>query len=125
MRVLISDEHALASIPAHSLVAYVQAEGWSATGLYGEFSTVFERGNSPEIIIPRSEEIGDYASVVSQIIDTLSREEGRDQLQVFSDLVSADKDLIRLSAKSGDEAGIIAIENGIQFIQHSFSLLSP
>ena len=123
MRVLISDPASLATIPPHSLIAYAKAQGWQPTEAFGETSVVYEKEGAPELILPKSSDIGDYEDIVFQVIETLSRAEERGQLQIFSDLVSADKDNIRLSAKSGSADGVIGLDTGLGFLQSSYLLL--
>lgn len=123
MRVRISDGKALREISPHSLAAYVKSQGWYPAEEYGDSSLVFEKSGFPEIIVPKTSEIGDYEYSVSQVIAALSKIEDRGELQVFNDLITSDKDVIRLTAQGEGHSGTIAVTDGLGFLQNSFNLL--
>ena len=123
MRVEIQDNIALAEISPLALFAYVRAQGWSRVGRYGENSIVLAKEGAPEVILPTTDGVGDYVSVVRTLISIFSRYENRGELQVYRDLVGADKDTIRLRAPSGEENGSIDLNRGLGFIKGSYDLL--
>lgn len=123
MQVKISDREALGSIPPHSLVAYVLSQGWQPAEGYGQHSTVYEKLGFPELIVPRTADIGDYEYSVSQIVSALAKIEDRSQMQIFEDLVTSDKDRIRLSATGEGQGGSINLYDGLGFINNSYLLL--
>ena len=45
-------------------------------------SDVYVGESRPEIIVPRTERLGDYASVVATLIDTFAGVTGQDELSV-------------------------------------------
>src|ERR1700730_5246742 len=98
MKATIEDRDALAAVSPSALSAYVRAEGWSSVEKFGEHSDVFVRDKHPELILPGIDTLGDYPDVVSNIIRLLARSENRDEMQVYKDLVVADRDVIRVRA---------------------------
>lgn len=73
MKATIQDRDALLAVSPAALSAYARFEGWSKTEPYGEFSDVYAADGLPEIILPRTEQLGDYASVVSTLIGIFAR----------------------------------------------------
>ena len=102
MRVSIRDKGPLNEISPAALSAYARAAGWTRTDSYGDSSDVYESDGLPEIIVPRTQRLGDYANVVSQLIDIFAEVAGTDELSLYRDLVSSDRDVIRVR---GDEGG--------------------
>ena len=52
-------------------------------------SDVYVGESRPEIIVPRTERLGDYASVVATLIDTFAGVTGQDELSVYRSLATA------------------------------------
>ena len=76
MKTSIQDRDALLALLAVSpvaLSAYARAEGWSKAEAYGDFSDIYVADGLPEIILPRTENLGDYADVVSTLIGIFAR----------------------------------------------------
>ena len=96
MRVSIRDKGPLSEISPAALSAYARAAGWTRTDSYGDSSDVYTSDGLPEIIVPRTQRLGDYANVVSQLIDIFADVAGTDELSVYHDLVSSDRDVIRV-----------------------------
>ena len=53
--------------------AYVRALGWERSEAYGDHSDVYAADRLPEIILPRTQVLGDYANVVSQLIEIFAK----------------------------------------------------
>ena len=87
MKVDIRDRDALPAIPPDALSAYSLAAGWS------------------EIILPRTQRLGDYASVVPKLIDIFTQVAERDELALYYDLVSASRDVVRYEPEEAMTAG--------------------
>ena len=105
MRVSIRDKGPLSEISPAALSAYARAAGWTRTDSYGDSSDVYVSDGLPEIIVPRTQQLGDYANVVSQLIDIFADVAGTDELSLYRDLVTADRDVIRVGpAEAGDGA---------------------
>ena len=105
MRVSIRDKGPLNEISPAALSAYARAAGWTRTDSYGDSSDVYASDGLPEIIVPRTQQLGDYANVVSQLIDIFADVADTDELSLYRDLVTADRDVIRVGpAEAGDGA---------------------
>ena len=51
-----------------ALSAYARAAGWTKTESYGDHSDVYTGEELPEIILPRTQRLDDYAAVMSQLV---------------------------------------------------------
>ena len=113
MRVSIRDKRRLNEISPVSLSAYACAAGWRRTDNYGDFSDVYTADGLPEIILPRTQRLGDYAIVVSRLIEIFADVADTDELSLFRDLVSFDRDVIRVSAYKGGD-GVASANDRIE-----------
>ena len=103
MKTSIQDRDALLAVSPVALSAYARAEGWSKAEAYGDFSDIYVADGLPEIILPRTENLGDYADVVSTLIGIFARVADVDELTLYRDLVTADRDVIRMRAADSDD----------------------
>jgi len=127
MRVEILDAASLKSVSPTALRSFAVFEGWKSIERYGNTSQVYAResgGRSVEIVLPTIEEIGDYATVVSQVIAIFARELDRDQLSVFRDLTHADRDVIRIRATEAGDDGSIMIDPGVDLVANARNMLA-
>ena len=69
----------------------------------------------PEIIVPRTERLGDYASVVAMLIDTFADVADEDAMTVYRDLVTADRDVVRVRAGESDD-GSVGLDDGVNLV---------
>jgi len=123
MKTSITDPAALRSITPAALVAYALSEGWTRAESFGDHSDVYQRASSSELILPGTDSLADYPEVVSSILQILSADEGRDELQLFRDLVGADRDVIRVRAPEADDDGSVSIDAGVELVLHSRDML--
>ncbi len=123
MKARVEDIDALRAISPSAMAAYVRAEGWVAAGQYGKHSDVYQRSGFSELIIPGTNVVADYPEVVLSLLEIIAKEEGRDQLSVYRDLVVADRDVIRVRAPDADDDGSIKIESGVELVLHAKDLL--
>lgn len=123
MKATIVDLEALKAVSPTAMVAYVIAEGWYRTSSYGEHSDVYECNGKPELILPGTDALADYPTIVSDILRFLSKQEDRDELQIYRDLVSADKDVVRLRSPYADSDGAISIDTGVELVIQGRDLL--
>ena len=115
MRVSIHDQRALLAVSPAALSAYARAAGWSRQEPYRVHSDVYVGEARPEIIVPRTERLGDYASVVATLIDTFAKVAGQDELTVYRSLVTADRDVVRVRAAECDD-GSVTLNAGVDLI---------
>lgn len=123
MKTSITDPLALRSITPAALVAYALGEGWKKIESFGAHSDVYFRENSPELILPGTDSLGDYPEVVSSILQLLSEEEGRDELQLFRDLAGADRDVIRVRVPEADDDGSVSVDAGVELVLQARDML--
>ena len=79
-------ESTLVHISPGRLAEYALGRGWCKTDNYGEHSDVFTRAGWPELLIPRTAELGDYARVVTRIVEIFAEEAGEDEIAIFNAL---------------------------------------
>ena len=113
MKATIGDVDALLAIPPAALSAYARSLGWNKLESYGDHSDVYASYELPEIILPRTNRLGDYANVVSQLIEYFCDAVEADALSVYRDLITADRDVIRVRAPADHDSGSVAVDDGI------------
>ncbi len=123
MKVDIRDADALRAVTPEALTAYAQAAGWSAQERYGEHSDVYVAEGLPDIIIPRTERLGDYASVVARMIDVFAQVADQDELTVYRSLVTADRDVVRVRVGESDD-GSVTLDDGANLIGGAQDMLA-
>ena len=115
MKVSIRDTDALRAVSPAALSAYARAAGWSPQERYRVHSDIYVGEARPEIIVPRTVRLGDYASVVSRLIETFAQVSGQDELTVYRSLVIADRDVVRVRAAESDD-GSVTLNQGADLI---------
>lgn len=122
MRVSIHDRGALLAVSPAALSAYARAAGWKRQQPYRVHSDVYVGEVRPDIIIPRTERLGDYASVVAALIDTFASVAGQDQLAVYRSLVTTDRDVVRVRAAESED-GSVTLTAGVSLIDGAREML--
>ena len=107
MKTRILDTGALKAITPRALAAYVRGEGWKRTEAYRDHGDIYAGENRPEIIVPRTDLLGDYASVVSRLIGIFGEINSQDELVIYRDLIGADHDVVRVRAAGSEDDGSI------------------
>lgn len=123
MRTSIEDSAALRAIAPAALVAYALGEGWSRTEKFGEHSDVYQRSGSSELILPGTDTLGDYPAIVADVLRILAREQERDELQIYRDLIGADRDVVRVRAPHADVDGSVSIDAGVELVSQARDML--
>jgi hypothetical protein len=124
MKTQILDSNALRSISPTALRAYIESEGWQTVERFGQHSQVFALKNgSHELVVPGTTNLADYPNIVAEILERLSQFESRDQLQVFRDLTTADKDVVRVRSPEAEDDGSVALEIGVDLVAAASELL--
>lgn len=122
MKTRIQDRDALLAVSPVALSAYARAEGWSKAEAYGDFSDIYVADGLPEIILPRTENLGDYADVVSTLIGIFARVADVDELTLYRNLVTADRDAIRMRAADSDD-GTVSMIDGVDFVRGASEII--
>ena len=122
MKASIRDTEALKAVSPAALSAYARAAGWIKAEPYGDHSDVYVAHGRPEIILPRIQRLGDYANVVSRLVEIFADAAETDELSLYRDLVTADRDMVRVRA--GEESdGTIAIGDGLALLCGAYHLV--
>ena len=116
MRVSIRDEDALNGVSPSALSAYARAAGWKKQEPYGDHSDIYVRRRAPEIVIPRTAHLGDYADVVSRLIEIFADAAETDMLSLYRDLITADRDVVRVRAAPEGATGSVTLDAGVSLI---------
>lgn len=121
MKVAIRDRDALLEVPPIALSAYAKANGWKKTDPYRNISDIYVAEDRPELLIPRTAHLGDYASVVLRLIELFAEVTGASELAVYRDLMTADRDLIRM--RTAGASGGIPVGDAVVLVEASRDLL--
>ena len=119
MKARILDANALREVTPAGLAAYARSAGWAKTEPYRDAADVWHGEGLSEILLPRTDLLGDYPSVVSRLIGIFSEESGKDELAVLKDLLEADHDVIRVRAMEGAMNGSIALDTGVGMVSQA------
>lgn len=116
MKVEIRDKDALVAVSPAALSAYARTLGWRRDKPWQDVADVYVGDGLPEILVPITSAIGDFASAVAALIGTFSDVTGQDQLSVFRDLITADRDIIRVKAVDSDHNGSLTVNAGADLV---------
>ena len=122
MRVSIRDRGALLAVSPAALSAYARTAGWSRQEPYRAHSDIYVGESRPEIIVPRTERLGDYASVVATLIDTFAGVTDQDESSVYRSLLTADRDVVRIRVAENDD-GSVTLDDGVNLVGGARDLL--
>ena len=111
MKVQISDRAALESLTAAGLRTYLEADGWSDAGHWGERPIVIyskeQDARKWEVLVPLRATASDYGEMMGLAVTTLAEAEDRSQLDVFNDLAEVVSDTNPKYSRKGNEGGTI------------------
>ena len=116
VRASIQDEDALNAVSPSALSAYARAAGWAKEESFGAHSDVYVSVKAPEIVIPRTQRLGDYAYVVSRLIEIFAEAAETDSLALYRDLIAADHDVVRVKAVPETANGTVTLDDGVTLI---------
>lgn len=124
MKAHISDAEALCAISPAAIAAFARSEGWFKVETYGAHGDVYAGAGRPEIIVPRTNLIADYAAVVSRLIEIFAGSSGRGPCTVYRDLASADRDVVRVRVRgAGGDDGAVALDTGVRVMAQARDML--
>ena len=119
----LRDPGVLRAVSPLALSAYARSVGWAKTDEYGDYSDVYEGHQLPEIIVPRTQRLGDYAQIVARLISIFARTAELEEVQLYNDLVVADRDVTRVRASNGDTDGTIQLVQGVALVNGARDML--
>ena len=123
MNANISDRNVLLAVSPMALSAYARTAGWAKVETYGEHSDVYAGQSLPEIIIPRTHQLGDYASVVSRLIAIFARVAEVGEATLYNDLITSDRDVIRARAVDVAGDGTVDLGSGVKMVRAARDLV--
>jgi hypothetical protein len=123
MKAHIMDTEALCAISPAAIAAFARSENWFKVEGYGAHADVYAGTGRPEIVVPRTDLLADYASVVSRLIEVFATCRGSDELAVYRDLVSADRDVVRVRVLGTENDGSVALDAGVRIVAQAREML--
>jgi hypothetical protein len=123
MKATILDSDALRVISPAALAAYVRGEGWKKAEAFGDYADVYQADDKAEIVVPRTDRLGDYPTVVSKLITIFANATDRDELATYRDLIEADRDVVRIRSFGADDDGSVPIDAGVEIVSQARQLL--
>lgn len=121
MNLAFHDVDAIRAISPAALSAYARLKGWKKTEPYGNHSDVYSGTNLPEVVLPRTRRLADYANVVSRLARIFAEVAETDELDLLRELTLADHDAIHVRA-SGNHA--VSVTDGIALIAGAKDMIS-
>lgn len=116
MNAMKLDPKALQAITPSALSAYARSSGWTSVRPIGDFSNLFAGESHPEILVPNTNAVDDYASVVANLIEIFAEHQRRPLYELYRELIDADNDVVRVRALGDTEDGSISIEAGVELV---------
>jgi hypothetical protein len=127
MKATIRDSALLASVRPLELVSYLRSNGWEAHDWVPESYSVWKKRTDAgtfEVMLPLIDRFRDYSFRVSEVLATLETVEHRSQLEIISDLNTANADVVRVSSDHrGAPYESIPIEDAVLLVQRSRDLM--
>src|SRR5215470_14111204 len=123
MKAHIMDTEALCAISPAAIAAFARSENWVKVEGYGAHADVYAGPGRPEIIVPRTDLLADYASAVSRLIEVFAKCTDRDELVVYRDLVGADRDVVRVRVIGAESDGSIELDAGVRLVARARDML--
>jgi hypothetical protein len=123
MKAQILDVETLRAISPAALSAFARSEGWVKAGTYGSHADIYSGPNHPEIILPRSDRLGDYASIVSRVLGIFAKTLERDELATYRDLIGADCDVVRVRSFGFEDDGSVPLDAGVKIVTQARDML--
>ena len=87
MKVIVRDFDVLKSLEPQQIATYLQGRNWNSNGNLGNKAHVYHQINDDksEILLPLKPEFRDFPLLMSQLLETLEKVEGRSQLEILRD----------------------------------------
>ncbi|HEV3155841.1 MAG TPA: hypothetical protein VGZ00_00675 [Candidatus Baltobacteraceae bacterium] len=70
---------------------------------YGAHADVYAADGKPEIVLPRTDRLGDYATVLSKLLSIFADVTDRDEITIYRDLIGVDRDVVRFRSFGGED----------------------
>ncbi len=118
---MIPDRNDRSAVSPAALAAYIRGQGWTKTDIFGSHSDVYTGVGLPELLVPRTRDIGDYGRVTAQLVEILARVAGISEIALCKDLMTTDRDVIRVRVAEDDST--VDINEGASLISGARDML--
>lgn len=123
MKATIRDLGSFSAVRPLDLTAYLRTRGWRQVETNGTRSAVWEMG-AYEVLVPLDAAAPAFARRIADVFRLLCEAEGRSQLEVYRDIITASFDIVRIRAIDSDfEDGTIPIEAGVTLVERARDVL--
>lgn len=95
----------LAGIRLTDIVRYLDGNGWTRVAQYGKNAWVYEYESGGRLLVPKDEDVADYAFGVRNILRGLATLHGNDPTVAYNDVRFQRNDIIRIQAVNADTIG--------------------
>lgn len=123
MKAQILDTESLCAISPAALAAYARGEGWTKIDAYGRHADIYIAEDRPEILLPRTDRLVDYASVVSRLMGIFGEVTQQDELTIYRDLVGADYDVVRVRMIGRQNGDSVLLDEGVELVSQAREML--
>ena len=108
--------------------AYLKNRGWNETGRLGKAAKIFgkadDSGRLFEVLVPTKTDIGDFKSILQNLLTDLQNFENRSLNYIASDIVLAKFDVFRIIAFKGDTNASLPLEDAKTLLDKSFAMMA-
>lgn len=121
MTTRIQDQNDLSVVSPVALAAYARTQGWTKTDTFGSHSDVYIGNGLPEILVPRTKNIGDYRLVVAQLVGIFASVADISEVALYDNLITTDRDVIRVRVEGDDNT--VDINEGASLVSGARDML--
>ena len=105
MYAVFIDQDALREVTPTALAAYARAAGWVKGDTYRHYSDVYTGPSLPDVIIPRTHQLGDYLLVVARLIEIFARVAGVSENAIYYELLAIGRDAVSAGVSDDGDDG--------------------
>jgi hypothetical protein len=108
--------------------AYLKNKGWNETGKLGKSAKIFGKtddyGRLFEVLVPVKTSVGDFKSVLLNLLIELQNFEDRSLDYIANDIVLSKFDVFRIIAYKGDTTASLPLEDAKTLLDRSFAMMA-
>ncbi|GBU24547.1 hypothetical protein R83H12_01181 [Fibrobacteria bacterium R8-3-H12] len=108
--------------------AYLKNRGWSESGKLGNVAKIFGKVNNSgkflEVLIPTKTDVGDFKSIILNLLSSLQDFENRSLDYIANDIVLAQFDVFRIIAFKGDTTASLPLEDARTLLDKSLTMMA-
>lgn len=120
----IRDVEALRSVRPSDVAYYLASRDWHRD-VVGVVEWWVRGAGGAEIMLPTSQEYGDFPLRISQVLSALEREEARAQDEILRDINSVGIDVVRVRAPEADaRLNSIGLKRVLRLVEHAMEVMA-